>query len=470
MFGEINIIRGNKLGKDNLVINPFVIIGVSIVSIIVCIALSIPLYFGFLFGIAFTMKELNKSGYSIKELMRINISSILEVKNLCFVIMLIGATTSIWLSSGVVPSIMYYGFLYMEGVNFLFAAFIIMVIVSVFMGTAVGTISTVGIALYGIGIGLGVPIELIVGVLVSGGYVADKISPISGLVNLTMTSVNKNYKEIIKGMLPTLIPLLIITAIIYYIIGLQYKFDDYSQLLYYKNAIYEGFSTSLLLLSLPMIVLVLSILGINSMLTIGIGLLIGSMLSIFLQNMTLIEVIKAILFGYHGNTSSQELNKMLVSGGVVSMIEVILIVISGVTLVKLFEKAGVLIPLMDKFMGGVKSRISLIFRTGILSILLTAITCEQSVSIILPGRILQDKYKEFNLDNTVLARTISDTGTIIAPLMVWNVNSFLIKSILGISANQYAPYAILCYICPVVTMAVAYILYRKNYSLNKKHS
>lgn len=458
------------MGENNLAINPFIIIGVSTAFILGCIVLSIPLYFGLLCGIVFTMKVLNKSGYSMKELIRINISSVFEVKNLCLVIVFIGATTSIWLSSGVVPSIMYYGFSYMEGVNFLFAAFIIMVTVSVFMGTAVGTISTVGISLYGIGMGLGIPIELIVGVLVSGGYVADKISPISGLVNLTMTSVNRNYKEVIKGMMPTLIPLLIITAIIYYIIGLQYKFDDYSQLLFYKNAIYEGFSTSLLLLSLPMIVLVLSILGINSMITIGIGLIIGSVLSIFLQNMTLAEVIKAILFGYHGNTSSQELNQMLVSGGVVSMIDVILIVIGGVTLVKLFEKGGILMPLMEKFLGGVKSRINLIARTGILSILLTAITCEQSVSIILPGRTLQDKYKEFGLDNTILARTISDTGTIIAPLMAWNVNSFIIKSILGISAIQYAPYAVLCYICPLVTMSVAYILYRKNSSLTKKHS
>jgi len=450
------------LSKKNLFINPFIIMGVSSFFIIGCIVLSIPLYYGFMLGIVFTMAVLNKSGYSIRELIKTNISSLVEVKNLCLVIMLIGATTSIWLCSGVVPSIMYYGFSYMEGVNFLLASFVIMVVASVFMGTAVGTISTVGISLYGIGMGLGIPIELMVGVLVSGAYIADKISPISGLVNLTMTSVNRNYKEIIKGMLPTLIPLLIITAIIYYIIGLKYTSNDYSQLLYYKNVIYEGFNTSLVLLSLPIIILLLSILGINSMLTIGIGLIIGAVLSIFFQHMTIIEVLKAIAFGYHGNTSSTELNLMLVSGGVVSMIDVILIVTGGVMLVKLFEKGGIIMPLMDKIMSGVKSRINLIFRTGILSMLLTAITCEQSVSIILPGRTLQDKYKEFNLDNTVLARTISDTGTIIAPLMAWNVNSFIIKSIMGISAIEYAPYAVLCYICPIVTIIVAFVLYGKD--------
>lgn len=450
------------MDKKDLIINPFIIMGICIVFILGSIILSIPLYIGFILGIVFTMIVLVKSGYRIRELLNINISSIVEVKNLCLVILLIGATTSIWLSSGVVPTIMYYGFTSMEGINFLMAAFIIMVIVSLFMGTAVGTMSTVGIALNGIGLGLGIPAELMVGVLVSGAFIADKVSPLSGLVNLIMATVHKSYKEIIKGLLVTLIPLLIITAVIYYIIGLQYSNGDYSQLLFYKSAIFEGFNTSLILLSLPVAVIVLSIIGVNLIKTISIGLLIGTMLSILFQHMTLFEVMEGILFGYHGNTSSPQLNDMLVSGGMFSMIEVILVVIGGVVLVKLFEKCGILLPLMEKLMAGVKSKTSLIIRTGLISSFMTAITCDQTVGIILPGRILQDKYKELNLDNTVLARTISDTGTIIAPLMAWNVNSFIIKSTMGISANQYAQYAVLCYICPIITIVAAFILYRKD--------
>ncbi len=450
------------MGKKDLIINPLIIMGISIVFIVGSIILSIPLYIGFILGIVLTMIVLIKSGFSIKELMEINILSLLEVKKLCLVILLIGATTSIWLSSGVVPTIMYYGFTYMEGINFLMAAFIIMGLVSLFMGTAVGTMSTVGIALNGIGLGLGIPAEVMVGVLISGAFIADKVSPLSGLVNLIMATVNKNYKEIIKGLMVSLIPLLIITAIIYYIIGLQYSNGDYSQLLLYKNSISEGFNTSLILLSLPLVVIVLSIIGINLIITISIGLFIGAILSILFQHMTLFEVIKGILFGYHGNTSSQQLNDMLISGGMFSMIEVILVVIGGVVLVKLFEECGILMPLMEKLMASVKLKTSLIIRTGLISSFMTAITCDQTVGIILPGRILQDKYKELNLDNTVLARTISDTGIIIAPLMAWNVNSFIIKSTTGISANQYAPYAVLCYLCPIITIVVAFVLYRKH--------
>jgi NhaC family Na+:H+ antiporter len=183
--------------------------------------------------------------------------------------------------------------------------------------------------------------------------------------------------------------------------------------------------------------------------------------------MDLVEVLKAMVYGYHGNTASPELNEMLNSGGMLSMIEVILVVVSGVVLVKLFETGNILLPLMDKLLNKVKTKISLILRTMLVSSLLTIITCDQTTGIILPGSVMQEKYKEFNLDNTVLARIISDSGTIIAPLMAWNVNAFIITPILGVSANDYALFAVLCYICPIITIIVSYLLYNNKYSMSK---
>lgn len=453
--------------KNNLIINPLFVLVISTVFIICCIVLSFPLYMGFVLGIIFTSLVLFISGFELKLLMNTIFLAIKQVKNLSIIILMIGATTSIWLSSGVVQTIMYYGFEQIKGINFLVAAFLIMVAVSVFMGTAVGTISTVGISLLGIGKGLDIPVEIVVGVLVSGGFIADKISPLSGLVNLTMSTVNINYKQYVKGLLVSLIPTIIITAIIYYFIGKNYTFSDYSQLEFYKTEISKVFNTSLILLILPLTIIVLSVFGLNSVLTIFIGVILGSTLSIIFQGMNLFEVLKAMVFGYHGNTASSELNEMLNSGGMVSMIEVIAVVISGVILVKLFETGNILLPLMDKLMGKVKTKISLILRTMLVSGLLTIITCDQTAGIILPGSVMQKKYKEFNLDNTVLARIISDSGTIIAPLMVWNVNAFIITPILGVSANVYALYAVLCYICPIITIIVSYLMYNNKYSMSK---
>ncbi|MDW5299494.1 MAG: Na+/H+ antiporter NhaC family protein [Sedimentibacter sp.] len=448
--------------KKELILNPIIIMIICLLFIIGSIVFSIPLYFGFLVGIIFTIVILYKSGYSIKELLMTIVHAVYEVKNLVVVILFIGATTSIWLASGVVPTIMYFGFTYMEGVNFLLAAFLIMCVVSMFMGTAIGTLSTVGISLSGIGLGLGIPNNIMVGVLVSGAFIADKISPLSGLVNLEMTTVDRNYKQVFKSALVTLIPTIIITAIIYYIIGLKYTTGDYSKLLLYKSAIAEGFNTSPILLVLPIIVLMLSVSGLKSVLTLSIGIVVGAILSMVFQNMSFGGIVRSIFLGYHGSTPSAELNDLLVSGGMISMVEAILIVISAISLVKIFEKGNILMPIMDKLVFGINTKINLVRRTGLISILLTVATCDQTAGIILPGKILQDKYKELGLDNTVLVRTIADTGVIIAPLMPWNINSFLIKPILGITASQYAPYAVLCFVCPIVTIATAYILYKNT--------
>ncbi|MFA9423493.1 MAG: Na+/H+ antiporter NhaC family protein [Sedimentibacter sp.] len=456
--------------KKQLVLNPVIIMAVCLTFIICSIVFSIPLYIGFCVGITFTIAVLCKSGYSLKELILTIISGIFEVKNLIFVILFIGATTSIWLASGVVPTIMYYGFTYMEGVNFLLAAFLIMTSVSLFMGTAIGTLSTVGISLSGIGLGLGIPLNLMVGVLVSGAFIADKISPLSGLVNLEMTTLHINYRDIFKSMLVTLIPTIFITAILYGVIGSNYTSGDYSKLILYKQAIAEGFNTSPILLILPVIVLALSVSGLKSVITLSVGIVVGAILAMSFQHMPLAIVLKSIFLGYHGSTHSPELNKLLVSGGMFSMIEAIFIVISAISLVKIFEKGNVLMPLMDKLVHGINSKVSLVRRTGLISILLTVATCDQTAGIILPIKTLQNKYKELELDNTVLARTISDTGVIVAPLMPWNLNSFLIKPIFGITATQYAPYAYLCMVCPLVTIASAYILYKKPLKIHREKS
>ena len=230
----------------------------------------------------------------------------------------------------------------------------------------------------------------------------------------------------------------------------------------YKQAIHEVFNTSPALFILPAVILILSISGLDSLKTFSIGIGVGAILSIIFQQESLLSIIKALIFGYRGNTPSEELNRLLLSGGMISMIEAIFIVAGAYLLIKLFEKGNVLVPLMDKLVYGINNKMSLIGRTGLISILMTVATCDQTSGIILPGTILQEKYKELKLDNAVLARTIFDTGVIVAPLMPWNINSFLIKPVMGITAAQYAPFAVLCIVCPLITMLVSYFQYRNS--------
>ncbi|SDJ95883.1 Na+/H+ antiporter NhaC family protein [Natronincola ferrireducens] len=443
--------------KDNIVKkqDAYCISLFSLILIAVCIFFNFSLFFGFLGGIIFSFLLLLKKGFSVDDLVQIILESLKECGLLYLLILLIGATISIWLSSGVVPAMIYYGFQYMQGMNFLFSAFVITSIMGIFMGTAVGTISTMGIALLGIGRGFGVPEGVLLGAIVSGAYIADKISPISGLLNLTLSTTQTTYKETLKAMTQTLVPVYILTVLIYYYIGKTYNVNgELDSLQEYQWAILDGFYISPLLLLLPLGVLCLTIVGVKIIPTISLALLGGIIVSTSLQGMPVFDVFHAMFFGFKGNTASSELNSILFSGGIKSMFEVVLIVGGAIALSGILEKSGLIRLMIHEAIAKTKSRSKLIFKTGVISSILTATTCDQAVGIIIPSRFLKDKYQELGLNNRILARTISDTGTVIAPLIPWNVNALIIGMISGVSITSYIPYAVLCYLFPIVTMIV----------------
>lgn len=444
----------------------YIIMTASLILISTCILTKISLAYGFLGGIIFTSLILMTYKYTMKNIILLILSGLKEAWMLYVLILLVGAAASVWLASGVVPSLMYYGFEYMKNINFLLATFLIVSVVSLFMGTAIGTLSTIGIALLGVGKGFGVPSSLLLGVIISGAFIADKMSPISGLFNLTLTTTKRSYKEAMTAMLPTFIPLFVITTVVYYLIGENFTTGTGSQdLIYYQTAILDGFKISPYIALLPAIFLIMSLCGAKTIPTILIGVFSGSLVSIFFQHISPYALIKLLFFGYKGSTASIELNKMLINGGIKSMIGVVLIVMGAVSLTTLFEKTGMISPLIKKLTNGVETKGLLVLKTAEISSLLTILTCDQTVGILLPGRLLQDKYNKLGVNLSILARTISDTGTIIAPLMAWNINALIIKSLTGISATTYAPYAVLCYLSPIITIIISYMFKEKHKAL-----
>ncbi|CDF58618.1 Na+/H+ antiporter NhaC family protein [Thermobrachium celere] len=440
-------------------LRPFEIYGVIIffvLSIIFCISVDISMAYGFIVSlVAYTLFFIKK-GFKWKDLFFMMLKGLRECKILYVLILLIGATVSIWLSSGIVPSMIYYGFKYMAGTNFLFAAFLLISFSAVFMGTAVGTVSTIGVAVLGIGLGFGIPSNVLIGMIVSGAFIADKISPISGLLNLTLSTTNTRYKNVLKSMSVTLIPTFIITSVIYYLLGTRFAGNiDLSSINSLQTSIANSFYVSSYLLSVPVIMVLMSAFGVKIIYSILVSLFVGILISSLVQGFSIVQIIDFIIFGFKINTGSS-LDRILISGGVISMIEVLIIVIGAISLSSIIEGTGVIDFFIDKFFKRIESKRELVLKTGLVSSILTTITCDQTMGIVLPSRILFHEYEKLKIKKEILARTISDTGTIIAPLMPWNVNALLIAIVTG-SSKGYIPFAVLCYIAPLVTILVSYL-------------
>jgi len=169
----------------------------------------------------------------------------------------------------------------------------------------------------------------------------------------------------------------------------------------------------------------------------------------------------SIVWGYQSQTGMAELDALVSGGGIMQMLEVVFIIMGSVALSGIFERANLLKPLIDNLFKKEDNRFALIAKTGLLSGLLTTTTCDQTAGIIIPVKVTMEKFDDMHIDRATLARTVADTGTVIAPLMPWNVNAVIINSIIGVSALQYAPFAVLCFINPLMMIFVEFIRTKK---------
>ncbi len=451
----------NRIGAKS-----YVIFFVSLGLIATCILFNIPLYFGFAGAIFFTSVVLVRAGYAPRTLVNMIIKGIKGCSKLIVIILLTGITVSIWLSSGIVPTLIYYGFEYVKHINFVLACFITTAAVAIVMGTSVGTISTIGIALIGIGKGYGIPAHLLLGAIVAGSFFADRLSPLSGIVNLVLKLLDLKYRDYLKSIARTLIPSFIISAVIYYFIGKGYLFvSDPERIELLQNSISSSYVINPFVLLIPLTVITMSVCGINPIINMSLGVFGGSLISIFMQKRTVQEVFRHIYYGYRSTAGIGELDQILKGGGMMSMFELLLILLGAVALSSLLEDTDMINPVIKKITEKAMTKASLIFRTAALSCFFSIVTCDQVVGIILLGKLLREKYEKLGIERVKLARTMADSGTPIAPLIPWNVNAIFIVAIAGIPASQYAPYAVLCYILPVMTVIFGFFEGEKTKSI-----
>ena len=119
-----------------------------------------------------------------------------------------------------VPTLLYYGLKIMHPKIFLPATLIICAITSLATGTSWGTAGTIGIALIGIGSGLGFPLPIVAGAVLSGAYFGDKMSPLSDTTNLAPAMVGTDLYTHIKHMTYTTGVSIAITLAIEIVAGL----------------------------------------------------------------------------------------------------------------------------------------------------------------------------------------------------------------------------------------------------------
>jgi NhaC family Na+:H+ antiporter len=79
------------------------------------------------------------------------------------------------------------------------------------------------------------------------------------------------------------------------------------------------------------------------------------------------------------------------------------------------------------------------------------------MSIILGGQLFGDAYDKHNIDRSVMSRSLEEGATLTTVLIPWTTGGAFFSASLGIEVIDYAPWALLNWINPLLSVGLFYI-------------
>ncbi len=378
-----------------------------------------------------------------------------------FFFFLIGMAIGAWILSGAVPGLISYGFNLLNPAFFLPSGLIICSITSLATGSSWSTAGTVGIALMGIGAGLGIPSPLTAGMIVSGSYFGDKMSPLSDTTNLAPAIAGTDLYSHIKAMLYTTLPTYIIALIMYTLVGLRYSGAtlDYQNIKSIQDTIGGMFNLNFIVFIPLIVVLVTSFLKVPAIPGLMLGIVVSIPISIFLQGASLADVINALNYGYVGESGVEMIDTLLSKGGIQSMMWTFSLAVIALALGGLLSAMGVFNAIVIKIMLYIKDAKYLPAATILTCIAVNITMAEQYVSIVVTGELFKGAYEKAGLQPRMLSRCLEEGGTLTSSLIPWNTCGAVMFAALGVTATQYAPYAFVNWLNPLMGIFLPIIGY-----------
>jgi len=386
------------------------------------------------------------------------------------ILAVVGAMIASWKSGGVVPSMMYYGIKIIAPSIFLFTACLLCSVVSLATGSSWSTAGSMGVALIGIGTGLGFPSYMTAGAIVSGAYFGDKMSPLSDTTNLAPAVAGSNLFDHIKHMVFTVTPSLIIALIVYLILGFTHKGGeaDETTVNAILSMISENYNIGILYLIPPVFVIAAVILKMPALPALIAGTLLGVPF-MATQGIKLIPsggeksaVGDIINNGISGDDlvipagidegMAEELTSLLSGGGLQSMMWTISLIMLAMCFGGIVDSTGIMGNMADAMLKLARgTRGGLVIVTELSCVFVNAICCDQYLSIILPGRMYKEAWEDRRLKPKNLSRALEDSGTITSNFFAWNTCGATMRGFLGVN-SAYIPFAVLNWVNPLVSM------------------
>ena len=405
-------------------------------------------------------------------------SNIGDVTTAIVILFLIGAISGTWTVSGIVPTFIYYGVKIISPKVFLLTACIICALVSVTIGSSWTTIATIGVALLGIGKALGFSDGMIAGAIISGAYFGDKISPLSDTTVLASSMSKVPMFDHIRYLMYTTVPSIVITLVIFTILGFSHSGSDSSLINEYTSVLDSKFNITPWLLIVPALTAVMIARRMPALIVLALSTATAAIAAVIFQPDIIREIgasiagdgsnakilftgtIESIYNSVSIETGNPEVNQLVASKGMLGMLNTVYLIICAMCFGAALKASGMLRHLASMILPLTKRRTGLVTSTVVTGTALNGIVSDQYLAIILTSSLFKDVYEKEGYENRLLSRSVEDSATVTSPLYPWSSCGMTQATILSVPTLAYLPYCFFNLISPLMSITVAAIGYK----------
>ena len=391
------------------------------------------------------------------------------------ILLSIGALTATWMLSGIVPTMIWYGLKLIHPRIFIVLTFLLCAIVSMLAGSSWTTVGTVGVAMFGAGTFIGIPSGWLAGAIISGAYLGDKVSPLSDTTNLSASMAGVNLYTHVRYTFLTTIPALIICLVVYGVVGFIVPVSSALEIDQQLAVLHQTFHLSPWFLLVPGLTIYLIFKKVPAVVTLFLSALAGGLLAYFAQPQIIDQIMGPEATGYRRlfgslfqmmstdvsiDTGDPLISRLASTSGMSGMVNTVWIILSVMLFGGCLSACGMVERITLAVISRVRSTGGLVTATVLSCIFCNLTLSDQFMSILLPGNMYRDVYKRFGLAPEVLSRTLEDSGTVSSVLVPWNTCAVVQSSVLGVATMAYFPFAVFCFITPLIAIIFAFTNFR----------
>lgn len=387
------------------------------------------------------------------------------------ILLIVGALIGMWIISGIVPTMIYYGLQLIHPTVFLPVSCIVCSIVALATGSSWSTTGTVGIALIGIGQTLGIPLGMVAGAIISGAYFGDKMSPLSDTTNLAPAMAGTDVFTHIRHMMYTSGPAIILAIIGFAILGMFYGQGSVNEadIKVVLSVIESKFNIGIHLFLVPLSVVFMVYKRVPALPALLIGTLLGGVFALIFQADLIASLIdggpsikgfyqQIVTTAYDGftiKTNNELIDSLFNRGGMKGMLPTVWLILMAMVFGGAMEGTGMLQKIAGSILKLVHGVGSLIGATLVSCVFMNMTASDQYLAIIVPGRMFKNAYEEYGLKPKNLSRALEDSGTVTSVLVPWNSGGAYNSGVLGVATLTYLPFCFFNLLSPLVSAFLA---------------